>query len=190
MIGYLSGTVIAVQEKFLILDVGGVGYKVFVTPDILSRASMGTPYSLWIHTVVREDALELFGFDSPAIQELFELLITISGIGPKSALGILSIADMASLVHAIKTENVSYLTQVSGIGKKTAEKIVLELREKVEKLALATDVSIDDTTRDVVDALIAMGYHERAIREALRTIDTSHDNSSIMIREALLVLSQ
>lgn len=190
MIGYVSGIVVYSNEKFLIIDVSGVGYKVHTTPDVLTVSPVGTPVSLWIHTVVREDVLELFGFSSIAIQELFELLITISGIGPKSALGILAIADTASLVHAIKTENVAYLTQVSGIGKKTAEKIVLELREKVEKLQLASDVIEDTATRDVIDALLAMGYHERAIREALRMINTSHDNSSTMIREALLVLSQ
>lgn len=189
MIGYLSGTVLFTNEKFCIIDVSGVGYKVYTTPDILNVSPVGNIIELWIHTVVREDVLELFGFSSPAIQELFELLITISGIGPKSALGILSIADTMSLVHAIKTENVAYLTQVSGIGKKTAEKIVLELREKVEKLSLATESIEDSTTRDVIDALLAMGYHERAIREVLRSID-NNDNPSSMIREALQILSK
>lgn len=188
MIGYLSGTIIFRSEKHIIIQAGSVGYKVFVTTDILSQVTIGNQIELWIYTAVREDTLDLFGFTSPELQELFELLITISGIGPKSALGILSIADTGSLVHAIKTDNVGYLTQVSGIGKKTAEKIVLELKDKVEKLSLATTTIENDTMRDVVDALVAMGYHDRAIREVLRSIDTDHTDYSRIIREALLVL--
>jgi Holliday junction DNA helicase RuvA len=138
MIGYLSGTVVSTNEKFMIIDTGGVGYKVFTTPNLLQQNAIGSAISLWIYTAVREDTLDLFGFDSESIQELFELLISISGIGPKSALGILSLADIGSLVYAIKNENISYLTQVSGIGKKMAEKIILELKDKIEKLSLRT----------------------------------------------------
>ncbi len=190
MIGYLSGNVIFIGEKYLILDCGGVGYKVFVTPDILQKNNTGVSLSLWIHTVVREDALELFGFEILSIQELFELLINVSGIGPKSALGILSIADTGALIHAIKNENVAYLTQVSGIGKKTAEKIILELSDKVEKLSLAHEHVESNSLRDAVDALVSMGYHERAIREVLREMDINHDNTSIIIRDALKVLGK
>ena len=133
MIGYLSGTIVSINEKFMIIDTGGVGYKVFTTPNLLQQNTIGSVISLWIYTAVREDTLDLFGFDSESIQELFELLISISGIGPKSALGILSLADIGSLVYAIKNENIGYLTQVSGIGKKMAEKIILELKDKIEK---------------------------------------------------------
>lgn len=190
MIGYVSGTVIASGEKTVIIETGGTGYKVFVAPNTLATLVVGTHVELWIHTAVREDALELFGFETPALQEVFELLITISGIGPKSALGILSVADLGSLVHAIKTENVAYLTQVSGIGKKTAEKIVLELKDKVEKLSVDHAYQEADHMRDVIDALVAMGYQERTIREVMKTIDNTHTDTSRFIREALQVLSK
>ncbi len=188
MIGYLSGTVVSSNEKFLILDVGGVGYKVYTAPDILRQAVVGSLASLWIYTAVREDALELYGFASQSVQELFELLINVSGIGPKSALGILSLADIGSLVHAIQTENVGYLTQVSGIGKKTAEKIVIELKDRIEKVSLEHAIPDTESLRDVVDALLSMGYNERAIREVLRNMDTTDADTSRIIREALKLL--
>ncbi len=190
MIGYLSGVIIALTEKNIIIDVQGVGYKVFVTPSFLSGMSVGLVVSLWIYTAVREDTLDLFGFENASTQEIFELLINVSGIGPKSALGILSVADLASLVHAIKNENISYMTQVSGIGKKTAEKIVIELKDKVEKLSLEHAVTESDSTRDVIDALLAMGYTERAIRATLQSLDIEHQTTSEIIREALKILGK
>jgi len=190
MIGYLSGAILSVADKSIILETNGVGYKVFVAPNIITQAVLGSQIELWIYTAVREDAFELFGFENPTTQEIFELLLNVSGIGPKSALGILSVADLGTLVHAIKTENVAYLTQVSGIGKKTAEKIVIELKDKVEKLSLSFDHQESDHMRDVIDALLAMGYHERAIREALKNIDNSHADTSRLIREALQILGK
>ncbi len=190
MIGYLSGTIIFSNEKWIIMDVGGVGYKVFVSPAIIQQGTVGSNVSLWIYTAVREDTLDLFGFETQSIQELFELLINVSGIGPKSALGILAIADISSLVHAIKTENVGYLTQVSGVGKKTAEKIVLELKDKIERLSLTHTHTEADYLTDVVDALLAMGYHERSVRETLRTMNTDDTDTSRIIREALQILGK
>lgn len=190
MIGYISGTIIAVQEKNVIVDTGGIGYKVFVTPAFIQTISVGSEVSLWIYTAVREDTLDLFGFESLSIQEIFELLINVSGIGPKSALGILSVADTSSLIHAIKNENVGYLTQVSGVGKKTAEKIVLELKDKVEKLSLEHHYEEADHMRDVVDALLSMGYHERAVRTTLSSLETESQTTSEIIREALKVLGK
>lgn len=190
MISYLSGTIIAVSEKHIVIDTGGVGYKVFVAPPILQQSVVGNQVVLWIYTAVREDALDLFGFESISSQEVFELLLNVSGIGPKSALGILSVADMGSLVHAIKTENVSYLTQVSGIGKKTAEKIVLELKDKVEKLSIEHAHAEADHIRDVIDALLAMGYHERAIRQAIQIVDTEDADTSRIIRESLKIVGK
>lgn len=190
MIGYLSGKAIVVKEKYIIVEVQGVGYKVFVSTSITQSLSEGDIINLWIYTAVREDTLDLFGFLQELDQEIFELLLNVSGIGPKSALGILSVADIGSLAHAIKNENVSYLTQVSGIGKKTAEKIVIELKDKMEKLTLVYQSSEPDNVRDVIDALLAMGYNEKNIREALRSVDESITNTSEMIRESLKILGK
>ena len=188
MIGFLSGKVIAIKEKYIILDVQGVGYKIFLSANTTQSLTEGAAIELWIYTAVREDALDLFGFLQELDQEIFELLLNVSGIGPKSALGILSVADIGSLAHAIKNENVAYLTQVSGIGKKTAEKIVIELKDKMEKLTIEHQSNESDSVRDVIDALLVMGYHEKNIREALRSIDDSITNTSEMIREALRIL--
>ncbi len=190
MIGYLSGKIVIVKEKYIILDVQGVGYKVFLSTSTTQSLTEGDMINLWIYTAVREDTLDLFGFLQELDQEIFELLLNVSGIGPKSALGILSVADIGSLAHAIKNENVAYLTQVSGIGKKTAEKIVIELKDKMEKLTLEYQSNKSDNVRDVIDALLAMGYHEKNIRGALRSIDDSGMNTSEIIREALRVLGK
>src|SRR6185312_4129565 len=114
-----------------IISCGGVGYKVAATKDTLARLKTGASATVWTHLAVREDSLDLYGFLSEEELMFFGLLLTVSGIGPKSALAILDIATVESLRSAISAGNASYLTKVSGVGKKTAEKIVLELRDKV-----------------------------------------------------------
>ena len=154
MIGYLRGKVLSSEEKYILLDVSGVGYKVFCNtqnPSFLANNEVG----LFIHTVVREDALELFGFQDEGSLKLFEKLINISGIGPRSALGIVNIGTIESLTEAINKGDIGYLNVVSGIGKKTAEKIILELRGQV------SDLIGGNTNSEVVMALKAMGYTER-----------------------------
>ena len=131
MIGYLEGTIRAVRENHCILVAGGVGYKIFATKETLARLEADTQASLWTYLAVRESALDLYGFPAPEEHASFELLLTVSGIGPKSALGILDAASSETLRDAISSGNAAYLTSVSGIGKKTAEKIVLELKDKV-----------------------------------------------------------
>src|SRR3990170_6305111 len=142
MIGTLNGTVRHKDLSKLVVDVSGVGYKVLVTTETALDIATGSPIFLWTHLVVRETSLELFGFLDKETLDAFELLITISGIGPKSALGILNVASPDTLRQAVASEDTSYLTRVSGIGKKNAEKIVLELRNKLA-------VSKDDKRTDL-----------------------------------------
>src|SRR3989338_10665102 len=131
MIGHLKGIVSAVRQGYAIISAGGVGYKVFATRELLLALKQDTEAVIWTHLAVRESILDLYGFSSEEELRLFELLLTVSGIGPKSALAILDIASVETLRSAVSAGNASYLTKVSGIGKKTAEKIVLELRDKV-----------------------------------------------------------
>ncbi|OGF68885.1 Holliday junction DNA helicase RuvA [Candidatus Giovannonibacteria bacterium RIFCSPHIGHO2_02_FULL_44_11] len=176
MIGHLSGKIIFKGEKHLILDVGGVGYKIFVAPATLknlespsfAKASEGTT-ELWTHLHVKEDALELYGFLHQGELEFFELLISISGIGPRSALGVFALAPVDTIKRAIAAGDVSYLTKVSGIGKKTAQKIVLELKDKLSGgVSVVSETLKDDA--DILEALVSLGYTQKDAREMLSKI--------------------
>ena len=174
MIGYLIGKVIKKDERYVILNVGGVGYKVFC---INNKINLGDEVELFIHTVVREDALELFGFLEETTLKLFEKLINISGIGPRSALAIVNVGTIESLTEAINKGDLGYLTAVSGIGKKTAEKIILELRGQI------SDLNFSNTDNEVVAALKAMGYTERDAQMAAK--NTTGTTTQEKIKSAL-----
>ncbi|MBI3442975.1 MAG: Holliday junction branch migration protein RuvA [Candidatus Sungbacteria bacterium] len=168
MIGSLEGTIEFVAEKFILLDVYGVGYKIFCGAGTLDKMpEKGATVKLWIHYHVREDSHELYGFLHYAELDLFELLIGISGIGPKGALGVLNIAPVDTLKKAIAAGDTSYLTRVSGIGRKTAEKVVLELREKMSGRGVSVDAPELRHEADALEALMGLGYSQREAREAL-----------------------
>lgn len=187
MIGHIEGTVHAVRAGFAIISAGGVGYRVAATKDTLARLSPGNTASLWMYLAVRENALDLYGFPSEAEQRFFELLLTVSGIGPKSALAILDIADVATLQSAIARGNAGYLTNVSGIGKKTAEKIIVELKDKV---GLAAEGSTESMKGDeeALEAMRSLGYSPQEAREALRKVPNEFTKSNDRLREALKIL--
>ncbi len=186
MIGYLKGTVIGQDLKSIILDVSGVGYKIYTNTAVLDGTSPNT-LEFWTYLAVRENALDLYGFKTKEELGFFELLITVSGIGPKSAMGILTIATLPNLRHAISTGDTSHLTKVSGIGKKNAEKIVLELKDKLEGLGgdMSGTISGD---MDALEALKSLGYGEREAREALKK--TSGETTEQKVRSALKNLNK
>lgn len=186
MIAHLSGTVLFASDRFSVIDCGGVGYKVRTTLDTLRalRGAADKQVSLWIHTAVREDALDLYGFQSVAELEFFEMLIGISGIGPKSALGILNIAPVDHLKEAIAQGDASALTKVSGIGAKSAGKIILELRDKLGGTA-EDGGSMLGAERDAIEGLVALGYAERDAREVLKQVPASVVGTPARIKEAL-----
>ncbi len=188
MIGYLQGTMIDVREQSLILLVGGVGYEVFVPRHVLGNARHNVEISLWTATIVRETSLELFGFSTPDEYELFKKLISISGVGPRSALNILDIAPIENLVGAIRSNDASLLTKVSGIGKKTAEKIVLELHDKIDNIHTEISATRGGDT-DVLDALISLGYNQLQAREALAHLSDDITEINDRIKEALRFLA-
>ncbi len=185
MIGSIRGKIILKTEKFLIVETGGVGYKVAVSPDTLSKAGrIESETFLWTHTIVREDALDLYGFSDREELEFFEMLINVSGIGPKGALSILGIASIETLRKAISTGDTAYLTKISGIGRKTAEKIVIELREKIGEEKSGTSLQGE---LDAMEALKSLGYSQNDARDALKKVTPDTDTNT-KIREALKIL--
>ncbi len=192
MIGHLTGTIIHSDLRSVVLDVGGVGYKIYTNrpaADIawaLPAVTKNKPVSFWTYLAVRENALDLYGFATKDELDFFELLLTISGIGPKSASNILGVASLSNLRQAISSGDTSHLTKISGIGKKVADKIVLELKDKIG----VTGEEIGANLSGDVDALLALqslGYSERDAREALKkSVGTTEEK----VRGALKQLSK
>ncbi len=190
MIGQLKGEISYKEERFVILNAGGVGYKVFVTPETGQNLKEKTTASLWTHLVVREDALDLYGFLAKTELQFFELLISVSGVGPKSALSVLSLAPPDVLKKAVSAGDSSYLTQVSGIGRKIAEKIILELKDKVINI-VSPDDNVDLTQEtEALQALEALGYSTREAREALRRIPADIATTEDKVKKALKSLQK
>ena len=187
MIGSLSGIVKGTVRGIVVVEVAGVGYGVFTTASTLSKAEEGKPLFLWTHLSVRENAHDLFGFETKEELAWFELLLTVSGIGPKSALAIMNSLDIQTLESAIARGDAAALGGAYGIGRKTAEKIVLELREKVGTGDMGPRESGSDG--DVIDVLIGLGYSAREARDAVRAIPTGLSETEARIREAIRIAS-
>lgn len=187
MIGYVEGNVSAIRAGYAIVSTGGVGYKVFATRELLAALKQGSDAELWTHLAVRENALDLYGFATEEEMRFFELLLTVSGIGPKSALAILDIASVETLRSAVSASNASYLTKVSGIGKKTAEKIILELRDKVGASVEGSAASLHGD-EEALEAMRALGYSQAEARDALRKVPAEVERSNERLREALRIL--
>ena len=165
MIGYLSGKVKFLFDDSCILDVGGVGYRIFIDTQTQQALSVDAAAEFFIHTAVREDAINLFGMANRASFELFELLLTVSGIGAKSALAVVSKIPAADFARAVELQDLKTLTRLPGIGKKSAERILLELKGKVRPLVQNFSAGefqpaqIQSTAQDdAAEALSALGY--------------------------------
>ncbi len=169
MIGKLKGTIEYIKDSYVVVDVNNIGYKIFTIPYVLGKIAGSQEVSFFIHTYVREDVLALYGFLTLEDLEMFELLISISGIGPKAAMGILSIADVKTIRTAILNEDPSVLTRVSGVGKKTAERVILELQNKIADLSEG-EKSEAMADSDSLEALTGMGYSVSESREALKMV--------------------
>jgi len=192
MIAQIYGTVAAREKGSLILKAGALAYRVHVTLLTYEGASLQTPAEimLWTHLAIRENAQELYGFETKDELDFFELLLSVSGIGPKSALGILNLADVRTLTTAIASGDSSYLTKVSGIGKKSAEKIIVELRDRLGALEVSTESRALKEEAETIEALQALGYGLRESREALRMVEAESENTGDLIKAALKVLSK
>ncbi len=189
MIAFINGTIKNKGAGYAIVLVKGLGYKVFVNEAVYSDLDIGQEVELYVYQKVREDALDLYGFSSLDQLELFELLLSISGVGPKSALGVLSVAKVEDIKETIAKGDSSLLIKVSGIGKKTAERVVLELREKVGVLSSMGTGSGQkpgfSASGDEIDALVALGYSIMQARDALSKVDSKIIDSGERIKLAL-----
>jgi holliday junction DNA helicase RuvA len=195
MIAHLCGRLLIKHPNQAIVDVGGVGYEITITvPTFSELAEAGQEVALHIHTHVREDQISLFGFLRPEEKRLFEKLMTVSGIGPKLAVTILSGMPVGDLIGAIRAGDVARLTKVPGIGKKTAERMVLELREKLEELRTSAIAPppLNAIADDVLSALVNLGYQrpqsEKAVEKAAGT--GAQKTFDEIFREALKVLTR
>jgi holliday junction DNA helicase RuvA len=189
MIAYLNGTVSSLSLKFVILDVNGVGYQVNVTPKVLEKLDVGQEAKLFTYHHIREDGEELYGFLLADERDMFEKLLGVNGVGPKSALGVLARASVADIVRAVSAGETSLLTKVSGIGSKTAERIVLELAGKLEErfgVSNATGVStISSNDADIIAALEQLGYSASEARKALSEVPSSITDVAARIKAVL-----
>lgn len=192
MIASLEGVVTAVSGTDLVLEVGGVGYRVFAGPSTLSRLTAGSRVKLHTHHLVREDVQALYGFTSTEELAFFELITTVSGVGPKVGLAIVSSRPVPDLQLAILQGDDAVLTAVSGVGKRLAGRIVLELKEKVDA-AGGSAVSDGGGEAEVLAALEALGYSSREGRDAARAaVATTGPGASLedRVKEALQTLRQ
>ena len=184
MISQLTGSIIDKQPPLIVIDVGGVGYEVFVSMQTFyGLPATGEKVRIYTQMVVREDAHLLFGFGNTIERETFRLLIKVSGIGAKTALGILSVLSSDDLARAIADEDIKVLSSVPGIGKKTAERLALELRGKLSvagTVPMATDglfAAEPDASDDILSTLLAVGYNEREAKAACKGLPAGCDVS-------------
>ena len=190
MLSWLNGKIRDKNEKSVIVEVNNLGYEIFITEFLLDKIKIDQELKLYTHLYVREDTLELYGFERKEEMDFFRELISISGIGPKSALAILSLARLEELKKAIIHEDVIFLTKVSGIGKKTAERIILELKEKMKKnddLRFTNYEASGDS--QVLDALVSLGYPLNEARKVLREVPEEVKGVEERVREALKALA-
>ena len=194
MIAHLRGRLIAKHPNQAIVEAAGVGYDVTISvPTFSDLPGTGNEVALHIHTHVREDAIALFGFLRQDEKQLFERLISVSGIGPKLAITILSGMAAAEMIAAIRGNDVARLTRIPGIGKKTAERMVLELRDKLEQFGAAPAVApMSAVEEDVVSALMNLGYARPAAERALAaaTKNGSAREFEVLFREAMAAVSK
>ena len=193
MIAHLRGKLISKHPNQAIVEAAGVGYEVNISiPTFSTLPALGTEVSLFIHTHVREDALSLFGFLRSEEKQLFEKLISVSGIGPRLAITILSGMPADAMIASIKGNNIGALTRIPGIGKKTAERMVLELRDKLDHFGVpAAGAAASPVEEDVISALINLGYQRPLAEKALARLGTAAGESfDGLFRKALAALAK
>lgn len=200
MIGSLRGTVAYLSQDYCLLETpGGVGYRVFMPSSHLAQLVLNKEVRIQTHTAVREDAILLYGFLSQEYYDLFELLLTISGVGPKLALGILSAVKPEAFYLAVQSQDVKLLVKLPGIGKKTAERMLLELKDKVGTFTdnhgaeLAPSISSvgNNAVAEAIEALESLGYARSEILPTLKQIpDCSELSSDVILKQALKLIAQ
>ena len=193
MIGRLHGTVVEKSAPQLIIDIHGVGYEVETPLPTFCQVALGKEATLWIHQVIREDANLLYGFSDREERALFRLFLKVSGVGPKLALSLLSGMEPNAFLRCIERDDVVTLTKIPGVGKKTAERLIIELRDRIkelmpnsatatERLSLTTQLS---PVAEAEQALMALGYKPLEAQKAVALVKNQHEDTANLIRAAL-----
>jgi len=188
MLAFLRGKIIVKLTNAVILEVNNIGYEVFVGENFLLDLKINKEVEIYLHHHVREEAADLYGFKTLADLEIFKLLLSVSGVGPKSALGVLSIASASDVSQAIFRGDPNLLTKVAGIGKKTAERIVLELKNKISRTqasSLDGEISALNYGSEEIDALMSLGYSLSEARSALGAVSAMVTDSGERVKQAL-----
>jgi Holliday junction DNA helicase RuvA len=191
MIGSLEGKITWKSENMIIIEVSGVGYLV-ETIELSSLPNIGQKVQLYIYTYVREDAIDLYGFPTMEERQLFKILLSVSRIGPKAATNILSNLSYKNFINAIMTENIPILKQIKGIGPKTAQRLILELKSKLDNLAQEYQLSDESSdSEELFEALSNLGYSRKEVRDALSEVDIpERDQLEDKIRKLLSYLGR
>lgn len=184
MYEYISGMLVKVNPKYVVIDNNGIGYQIFVPNPYNYRVNEF--YTIYVHQVVREDSHDLYGFLTWDEKDLFLKLISVTGIGPKSALPIMAASSVADIKFAISNGNVTYMQKFPGIGPKAAQQIILDLRGKVD---FVETTLINDNISDCIEALVALGYNKKEVNKVISKVDQSLAQNEI-IKEALKLLSK
>ena len=190
MIGRIAGKLVAKHPPQIVVDVQGVGYELDVPMSTLYQLpATGSEVALLTHLLVREDAHQLFGFFTESERTLFRKLLKISGVGARTALAVLSGMSVADLRDAVSRQETGRLTRIPGIGKKTAERLLLELKDKLDVAVIAVRAESEGAGSDVVNALLALGYNDKEAQFAVRNLESGLSVTE-GIRQALKVLSK
>lgn len=190
MISYLSGTIKFKTTTYFTLLVGGVGYKVYAPTHVITDSRLNQPISLFIHTHVKEDTLDLYGFTGPEDLALFELLLGVSGIGPKIAISIFGSGKLPKIKEAIVKGDVDFFTSVPRLGRRNAQKIIIELRPKLGSLGELDLTSEGGESKEILDALKSFGFSALEAKEALKSIRDFEGSTSDKIKQALKYLGK
>jgi holliday junction DNA helicase RuvA len=186
MIRLIKGKIIDKKPDYVVVDTGSIGYKVFISLKSASEVNREQEIILHTYLSVRENAMDLYGFTQKEELNFFELLLTLNGVGPKTALTILSTSNAETIISGIQSNDANYLSKISGLGKKTAEKILIGLKDKIGVIENSTETNTNGTM--AIDALVSLGYSEKNARETI--LKVKQDSTEQMIREALQLLNK
>ncbi|MEK7649175.1 MAG: Holliday junction branch migration protein RuvA [Patescibacteria group bacterium] len=189
MLAYIQGTIISKEGQSIIIDVGGLGYRVAVTDAFNHSHALGTKIALHLHYHLRENTAELYGFHEQRELGLFAQLLAISGIGPKTALGILNACTVDAIHRAVGMGDAGLLKTLSGIGSKTAERIIIELKGKLHGIGLSQSAHTQNDT-DIIDALVSLGYSQIDACTAVFALDTTIEGVEARLKAALKTLGK
>ena len=200
MYEYLQGKLVAITPSYVVIDVNGVGYRVYMANPYQLSGKEQTEQRLYIHQSIRDDAHLLYGFASFEERQLFERLIQVSGIGPKSALAILAVSDNTGLIKAIQEENITYLTNFPGVGKKTAQQMIIDLQGKLDEIILFAEelwdlsakeeAPVNENEKEALEALQALGYSDCEIKKVQKALqnETSLSTSDYISKALRLMM--